>query len=65
MWLLEPDHISHTQSMVAKRAHTSNPTHIGRCLSDNPSYRPAIGEFLVDLSTGPNRTATGPVPVSV
>ena len=23
MWLLEPDHISHTQSMVAKRAHTS------------------------------------------
>ena len=23
MWLLEPDHISHTQSMVAKKAHTS------------------------------------------
>ena len=43
----------------------SNPTHIGRCLSDNPSYRPAISDFLVDLSTGPNRTATGPVPVSV
>ena len=52
-----------SDDLVIGSSSESNPTHIGRCLSDNPSYRPAIGDFFGRLIYRPqsygHRPSTG------